>query len=674
MLGLIRESRRFFLSVTLAGLALRLLFFFYYPAVTDDSRIYADLATNWLHHGIYGQTLGGQTRAGAQGNQILPVDTRLPGYPAFLALIFGVFGPGNFKAVMLAQILVDLGTCFIVADFARRAVSARASRIAFVLAAFCPFLANYCAAVLTETLELFFTALALDCAAAALNRMDERNDEPMEALPIAGKQRLDKQVSDTQKSSGRLLWAGTGLAIAACILLRPDGGILLAAVLLYLAFLYLILLHPKLVIWKRCPGKADPPEVAVAGIVLLVFALAPLAPWTLRNLHTLHHFQPLVPRYANDRDEFVPRGFNRWIKTWMADYVSVEEIYWNVPGDKIDAAKLPARAFDNAAQRDATLALIADYNEDQDMTPELDARFGELAAESIHAHPLRYYVALPLLRIADMWLRPRTELLPCDPRWWEFNDEPKMSAIAVGFGLLNLAYVAAALAAAALATLFSRHSTIRWLGLLVIFLLLRSAFLGTLENPEPRYTLECYPVIIVIAAAGLTRSCKVNGCQQRQSALEDGLQCRGTSSGRTHCTMRRLAILTAYTLSLGLTSCGKPSEEILTEVKNGPFKVDVRSQEFHRSGIRNIDICVADVASGQFPTDSGQCFLHGFDFSGLSVKWVSERNVEISFACGRVSRFSNFAVISKGRPLPVEFHATLNDGCNATQNRSAVPQ
>jgi hypothetical protein len=126
-------------------------------------------------------------------------------------------------------------------------------------------------------------------------------------------------------------------------------------------------------------------------------------------------------------------------------------------------------------------------------------------------------------------------------------------------------------------------------------------------------------------------------------------------------------------LSLVLLSCGKPTEENLTEVKNGAFKVDVRSQEFHHSGIRNVDICVADVGSNQFPTDRGQCFLHGFDFSGLAVKWVSDRNVEISFACGRVSKFSNFAVMSKGQPLPVEFHASLNDECNATPNRAAVP-
>jgi hypothetical protein len=40
----------------------------------------------------------------------------------------------------------------------------------------------------------------------------------------------------------------------------------------------------------------------------------------------------------------------------------------------------------------------------------------------------------------------------------------------------------------------------RYLAPLVLFVVLRSLFLGTLENPEPRYTLECYPVIIVLAA------------------------------------------------------------------------------------------------------------------------------------------------------------------------------
>src|SRR6202140_4224173 len=462
----------------MAALALRLFFFFYFPTVTDDSHIYADFATNGQQHGVYGQTRGGQLE-----KQIVPTDTRLPGYPAFLAGIFWLFGAGNFKAVMLTQILVDLATCLLVADLARRMVSERAARIALVLAALCPFLANYAAAVLTETLEIFFTALALACAAAALDRMQAARAQ------VRAEVRAERGALD---QTYRKLWAATGAATAACILLRPDGGILLATVALYLAVLA----------WRHRADRIA--DILVAGIIVIVIALAPLAPWTIRNFRTLHHFQPLAPRYANETNELASRGFNRWVKTWIADYASVEEIYWNVPGDKIDPEKLPSRAMDNPAQRDETLAVIADYNQSQDMTPELDARLGNLAAERIRAHPVRYYVVLPLLRVADMWLRPRTEILPPDVRWWEFSDDTKQSVIAVGFGLLNLAYVAAALLALIRAQARGQASTpsgIRWAGLLLSFLLLRSAFRGTLENPDPPYTLKCYPAIIVLAAS-----------------------------------------------------------------------------------------------------------------------------------------------------------------------------
>ena len=466
VLKLLPKDVRFFLAATLAAVSLRLVFLLHFPGVVDDSRLYADIAMNWLQYGVYGITNSGH---------VMPTLSRLPGYPAFLAAIFTVFGWSNYRAVLLIQLLFDLGTCLLIADIARRILSDRAAKAAFMLAALCPFLANYSAAVLTETLEIFFTTLALDFAILGMARL-----------------RAETESQNSLRSHSNLTpWFGCGLSIAACILLRPDGGILLAAI-----GAYLFLLLVSVVIKGKKPGSAaHVAPILRAGIILVITSLAPLIPWTLRNLHTLHRFEPLAPRYANDSDEPVMSGFNRWTKTWIAEYASVEEIYWNVPGDAIDFTRLPRRAFDSQQQRQETAQLFADYNQDHDISPELDARFAALAAARIHAEPLRYYIWLPTLRIADMWLRPRTELLPSDPRWWEFNDDGIWLAVSIVFGLLNLAYVAAAVAG------FVRGRECYGLGLLLLFLLLRSLFLGTLENPEPRYTLECYPVIIVAAAA-----------------------------------------------------------------------------------------------------------------------------------------------------------------------------
>jgi Dolichyl-phosphate-mannose-protein mannosyltransferase len=470
---LIGKQARFFAWASLAALGLRLFLVVRFPGVVDDSRFYTNIAENWLQHGVYGITNSGV---------IVPTLSRLPGYPAFLAVIFALFGIDSFRAVLLVQVLFDLATCFVIADMARRLFGGRAAQAAFLLSALCPFLANYAASALTETLEIFFTALALCLVLVGLG------------------------VGETNPQGGRrpVLWFACGLSVGAAILLRPDGGILLAAIGGYLFWLLLrsLATNPgtppgplKAGLLKAGPLTAAPRAILWAGVLVALGAAAPLVPWTVRNLHTLHRFEPLAPRYATDSDEIVMNGFNRWVKTWTADYVSVQEIYWNVPGSDIDVTRLPRRAFDSDTQRAQTAEIFADYNRDHDMTPELDARFAVLAAERVHASPLRYYVWLPALRIADMWLRPRTELFPSDPRWWEFNDDGRWLAVSLGFGLINLVYVA--LAAAGLV----RARELFSIGLFVLFLVLRSVFLGSLENPEPRYTLECYPAVIVLASA-----------------------------------------------------------------------------------------------------------------------------------------------------------------------------
>ena len=385
---MVRQHRRLFLFATLAGLALRLLFLFRFPGLTADSLVYGDIAKNWLEHGVYGITDTGK---------IVATSIRLPGYPAFLAAVFSIFGMEHYRAALGLQIALDLGSCFLIADLARRAVSPRTAKVAFLLAALCPFLADYAAAALTETLEIFFTVLALDCALC--EGLRPGTDRPS----VPGGDRA-------QRSEPRSCCART----AVCCWWRLHSA----------CFCFYSAASPE------DPGagasRAQLRPVLRAGVAVALLSLAPLVPWTLRNLHTLNQFQPLAPRYASEKSEFVPMGFNHWAKTWMADYVSVEEIYWSVPGGSIGAENLPRRAFDSPEQHEQTLRLLADYNSLLQVTPALDARFQALAEERIHAAPLRYYLWLPLLRIADMWLRPRTELLPCDTRWWEFNDDPQV--------------------------------------------------------------------------------------------------------------------------------------------------------------------------------------------------------------------------------------------------------
>src|SRR6202140_23716 len=82
------------------------------------------------------------------------------------------------------------------------------------------------------------------------------------------------------------------------------------------------------------------------------------------------------------------------------------------------------------------------------------------------------------------------------------------------------------------------------------------------------------------------------------------------------------AVLSGLLLAFMIFARGKPNETV-TEARNGPFKVLVRSLEFHHSGSINVDVCVTDSSSIAFPkSEKVQCFLHGYDLSGLSVKWL----------------------------------------------------
>src|SRR5215467_7003214 len=140
---LVRRNWLFFLLATAAALALRLYFVFRLPHLSGDTWSYGDIAKNWLTHGFYGVS---------DNDIVRPTMIRLPGYPAFLAAMFAVFGHEHYRAVLIAQALIDTNTCLVIAGLALEWMGSRAAKAAYLLAAICPFTANYTAAPLSETL------------------------------------------------------------------------------------------------------------------------------------------------------------------------------------------------------------------------------------------------------------------------------------------------------------------------------------------------------------------------------------------------------------------------------------------------------------------------------------------------------------------------------------------
>lgn len=437
-----------------SGVALRWMFIQFFPDFDGDSGVYGTIARNLLLH-----------RAYALDAPYHLTLIRLPGYPFFLAVIFKLFGIDNFDPSRPIQLVVDMASCLLIAGFVRETVSPRAGRIALWMAALCPFTADYVAIPMTETDSIFCVSLAMYASARLIRGL--------------------------RGGVGRQ-WAWvllTSAALSGAILLRADGVVLSAAVL------------PGM--WWYGRGRSNRAAMRTALTCALI-AAAPLVAWTVRNYEQFHVFQPLAPRFANDPGETVPLGFIEWAKTWQADYISSPEIYWEGDDLAMNADMLPDRAFDSPEQRRATYQLIADYNKTCksggtgcSIEPDLDERFRELAEARYKSHPIRSYVVLPLARVADMWLRPRIEYLPIPMRWWEWRSHPASSAFALSYALLN----AVLLLCAAIG--FARRQ-VPLAGMLLAYIGLRCLLLAiTLENAEPRYTLECFPMVVAAAAVAL---------------------------------------------------------------------------------------------------------------------------------------------------------------------------
>jgi hypothetical protein len=472
--------KRFFslaLAPLVAGAALRLFFVIHYPATGGDTVLYEQFAANWLKLGKFAMDIGGQPT---------PVDLRMPGYPAFLAVIYALTGRTGENArfpVMLAQVLVDLAACVVIAALAALLVHLcgmqskirRVFLFALWLAALCPFTANYVAAPLTEVWAVFLTAAASLLLVSVVACIGGTTV----SLPRGGQLR-EKDVWKVAALAGFVVGLGA--------LMRPETPLLLLTTCVALG----------LWMWQGGELKRWLALCLVMGIACAV----PLLPWTIRNALTLHEFQPLAPKDTTLPSEVDPKGFMAWERTWLYRVRDCYLVSWKLNDEEIRMEDIPSSAFDTPEERARVGAVLETYNDEINWTAEEDAVFAQLARERTARHPLRTYLWIPLRRAERIWFTPRIELLPVSghvfPLAYQREEDPVDQEVTILVFLGNVIYVALGLWGAW--RLWQCRRARLALIVLLLYILVRTAFLTTLETPEPRYVLECFPAVIAMGA------------------------------------------------------------------------------------------------------------------------------------------------------------------------------
>ncbi|MGE5126333.1 MAG: glycosyltransferase family 39 protein [Betaproteobacteria bacterium] len=439
------------------GLAFRLWIAAAFPYEAGDTPLYEALARSLDAHRAYALEVEGR---------LVPVDVRMPGYPALLAASHALFGPG-FQPVRVVQAVVDTLTCLLAGAVAALLALPERRRRAFLaalwLSALCPFTANYVAAILAETPGAFWNTGSI-------------------ALLLLGVRRL--QAHARGDGGAWLALLGSGVAAGIGCYFRPETPLVLMAAGVVLPWLWW---RPR--DWRRLAGTG--------GALGLGLALA-LAPWAARNVAALGRFEVLPPPAANLPGEMAPTGFNEWLATWLTTNQEIYDFSFKVEDEPLLVDQLPPSAYDSPQEKERVARLFAQHNADFTLTPELDGGFAQLARERTARHPLRTYLLVPLKRVATMWISPRLELLPWSGevfplrQCWE--DDPYDLSVTVVLFTLDLLYLALALVA------LRRVSWRTGAAILVAYLLLRTALITQMPGPEPRYVVICFPLLAALAA------------------------------------------------------------------------------------------------------------------------------------------------------------------------------
>jgi len=305
----------------------------------------------------------------------------------------------------------------------------------------------------------------------------------------------------------------------------------------------------------------------------LVFVL-PLVPWTIRNWRVFHVFQPLAPSHAEMPGEFVPRGYQLWVRSWIDDDSFISPFLWALDTDPIKIDDVPPYAYDSPEEKNRIAALLYKYNhpdsatadaenlsppkpaavpppsplasptdknvspsprqlpknsngeEDEseneesdqeaaepephgpvEMTPEIDAGFAQIARARISRHWLQFYVLLPLKRARTMWFDTHSQYWPFEGALIPFDDldyEGHQQYWLPLFAGLTALYTLLGLWGGWILFTAENFAARQWGLLVVLAIVLRLILFSSIENPEPRYLVEFFPLLSILGGIALS--------------------------------------------------------------------------------------------------------------------------------------------------------------------------
>ncbi|MBC8030847.1 MAG: glycosyltransferase family 39 protein [Pyrinomonadaceae bacterium] len=507
-----------------------------------DSQVYAQLARNLLDHRVYSPAIEPPFE---------PSFIRLPGYPLFLAGVYSIFGLENNTSVRVVQALVDTLSCGLIALMAflwepDRKLKRRTSINALALAAFCPFTAIYVATILPETLTIFFSLAMCLTATLAFKATTQRNVALLWGATglLAGAAVLVRPDSGLFAAAiGITLVVTTlGRASEASFTNRRDEILFRFARASYLGALFSLAFCLALVPWairnSRVFGVFQPlapTHAAMPGEFVPRGYFAWLRTW----LDDSRYVGPMIwglDEFPIKLDDIPDQAFDSpeeklRVATLLEKYNRPGTAPGGLPddgseepspledqrnqGDEAESGQtFPEEQADESDELSADELSAAQPNSQSppgsseqspvqpvQMTPEIDAGFARIAKERVARNRLRYYLLLPARRGVSLWFDTHSQYYPFEGELLPLQNLDSKSQQQIWLPLfagLTLFYTALGILGGRRLWQSNEFEARRWLLLATLLIFLRIAYFATLENPEPRYTVELFPFLAIL--------------------------------------------------------------------------------------------------------------------------------------------------------------------------------